>query len=281
MSDPLKGMGLFLRPPTEREPCAASVAIDLGLRAVAPQPGRPWACRVSAALLRPGGNGLASDVTDIERLTELGRTVLAKLGDAAVCAAVLTVGGRRTWLLYTSGEDAAGVTATVRSTVRLTFAEQVDYVPAVAVENDPAWAGYLSMYPSPHELAGLARERARAAAIESARLATAAAVASLGAAGGGAGPATVAYRATFPTRAARSAFLTRAVASQFRPDADGGPQAADDDHDVTVELHRDGPVDAASIHRVERWLIAEALRVGGTYGGWSVPALADSMRLVA
>ena len=74
--------------------------------------------RVSAALIRPGANGLANDVADVERLTELGRAVLDRLGSAAVLAGVVTAGGRRTWLVYVAGADQADVKACVRQAVR-------------------------------------------------------------------------------------------------------------------------------------------------------------------
>ena len=270
MSEQATDLGLFLRAATERVPYPSSVAVDLTLRAAGPRADRPWACRVSTSLLRPGANGLATDVTDIERLTELGRVVLARLPDVT-CAAVTTVGGRRTWLLYAAGPDLPTVTATVRSTVRLAFAEQVDYVPHVTVEHDPAWAGYAAACPTAAELADLNRRRAEANESAAARTATDAAVARWTAAGHPpGGVATLTYRLAFPTDTARALLLTRVFACQFRPSRRSGPRPADPDGDVTAALDRDGPVDAATIGQVERWLTAEGRRVGGRYLGWFI-----------
>ena len=290
MSNALVGMGLFVRPPTERTPRPTSVAVDLGLGATVPQAGRPWACRVAAALIRPGANGLATHVVDVERLTELGRAAMGRLGNSAVLAAVVTTGGRRTWLVYAAGDDLTAVTAAVRQAVRLSFAEQADYVPVVTVEHDPDWSGYRSLYPTPAELADLHQRRAEAAEVAAVRLATDAAVA----AGrrrdrSGAEPppsATVRYRLSFPTDTARSVFLSRAFACQFRPAVPVGPRLASatptsDAGPVSAEIDRDGLIDAAAIHQIERWLMAEARRVGGRYVGWDVAAQAAAMRLAA
>ena len=288
MSSKANGIGLFVRPATERTPYVASVAVDLGLRPTAPQLGRPWACRVSAALIRPGTSGLATDMVDVERLTELGRAFMDRLGDAAVLAGVVTTGGRRTWLLYAAGADVAGVTAAVRLAVRMAFAEQADYVPVVAVEHDPDWGGFLAMFPTEAELAGVDRRQAEAAEAAAIRSATDTAVAIWGDTcrddGGHAEAVAIRYRLEFATEAARSLFLSRALACQFRPApprmqlASGTPAAGP----MSVEIDRDGMVNAAAIHQIERWLMAEAQRVGGRYAGWAVPAVAASaVRLAA
>ena len=146
-------------------------------------------------------------------------------------------------------------------------------MPVVMVEHDPDWCGYQSLYPSAAELADLQRRRDAVAAERSAWAATEAAIVAWRGDGGSSGAVkAITYRMAFPTEAARTLFLTRALACQFRPNAAGPRAASPAGEDARVELARDTAMDAATIHQVERWLMAEAGRVGGRYVGWTAPA---------
>ena len=273
MTSKLTGLGLFVRAPSEEVPQPTSIAIDLGLRAAVREVDNPWACHVTAALTRPGTDGLACHIVDVERLGELGRTLLDRLKGVAVCAAAVTRGGSRTWLIYAAGTDVVTVRAAVRSAVRLAFAEQSDYVPNVTVTADPAWLEYQAFYPTPGELREVLQRRAEAEAVAAARATTVASMAALRGAGVDmASPSTITYRLTFPTSAGRASFLERATACQFTLLAPTGPHAVSDEVDALTELNRDGILDGTMVHQIERWLIREAVRVGGRYLGWSTPS---------
>ncbi len=272
MESILTGLGLFDREATPKNPQPVAVAVNLNLRASVPQVGRPWACRVAAKLIRPGVDGLAQDVRDIERLAGLGQALVKRLGDRIVFAAAVTTGGTRTWLIYAAGTDVTELTAKIRSDVRLTFAEQADYVPSVAVELDHGWAGYLDLCPTAAEARDIAGRRAAAAAIAAADRNTRSAVHRLRAAGTDlTRPVSVRYGLAFAMGTVPVGFLDRVAAAGFRLEpaahADaGGPPAG-------LVLVREGPPDAASVHHLERWLIGQAHRSGGQYLGWSVAGL--------
>ena len=248
---PLNGLGLFNR---ASGPHAVSVAIDLGLHSTVPQADRPWACRISTPLQRPGPDGLARDVREIERLAELAKATVGRL--AAVFAAAVTTDGTRTWLLYAAGADAAATLAAVRSAADSAFTTQVEYVPTVAVKPDPTWDDYLSLYPTPTEAEAIRCGRTQSSAVTAARAATKATVQSLRAAGVDlTRPAAVRYRLDVPQG---TDLLDRAAGEGMQVDA--GPP---------LTLVRQDLPDLALILRTERWLIHEAARVGGGYRGWS------------
>jgi hypothetical protein len=280
MGQQLTGLGLFSRAPSETVPHLTSIAIDLGLMPFTPHADKPWACRVTVSLMRPGTDGLAQDRADIEQLTALGHDLLKRLGPTTVFAAAVTASGERTWLLYTGGADAMTVVARIRQATRLAFAEQADYVPKVSVEPDPAWAVYRSLYPLPAEQREIIAQRTEAKAVAAAKAATQAAVASLR---HGDGSASVRYQLTFPTSGARTVFLQRLTTAPYRPETATGPRAASSEEDgFPLAVLRDNAVDVGTIHKAERWLIHEATRVGGRYDGWSLPDAGEGrMRLVA
>jgi hypothetical protein len=241
VTNPLTGLGLFTRATV---PQPTSIAVDLGLRAAAPRADRPWACRVSTALRRPGPDGLAHHVPEIEALAKLGRAIVAAVTPTPVLAAAVTTSGTRTWLLYVAGAEPP------------VLAGQADYAATVAVESDPEWAGYLSLFPTPTECEELCRRRAVADAVAVARSATQATVQSLRAAGVDlTRPSAVRYRVDVP---AAGDLVERATATGLR--AEPGPPLC---------FVRDDLPDLALILRTERWLIGEAARAGGRYEGWA------------
>ncbi len=235
----LTGLGLF----TRAAPRPMAIALDLGLRTAAPRADRPWACRVSVPLRQPGPDGLARQVAEIERLATIGRSVV-NAAPSAVLAGAVTAAGVRTWLLYVPQADAIRDVGTA------------DYPASVAVESDPAWAGYASLYPTETELADLTRRRAESDAVAAARSNTHQTVRDLRTSGLDLSrPGGVRYRMHVP---AGTDLLGRAAAEGFRVEL--GP---------SLELVRDDLPDLALILRTERWLIREATRVGGRYAGWS------------
>ena len=262
MDEQLTGLGIFVRPVSAEVDHATAVAVNLNLRPSAPRADRPWACRVSATLMKPSADGLARNVADIERLATLGQAMVTRLASEAVFAAAVTAKGARTWLLYAAGPDVAAVTAGVKSAVRMAFAEQADYVPSVVVCADPAWVGYLALCPTPVEARDIHARRAESAATAAARDATHAAVQSLRASGVDLSrPAPVRYAVQLPTVTAAEELAVRAAAFGLRPE----PAVAD----APARLRRDDLPDLALILRTERWLIREATRLGGRYEGWS------------
>ena len=236
MTPPLTGLGLFTRPTAPRP---TSIAVHLGLTA---RPDRPWAVRVSAPLLRPGPDGLAHHVPEIERLAAVGQTIVAHT--AAVFAAAVTTAASRTWLLYAASADVPPVAVP-------------DYRLATITTADPAWAEYHALCPTDAELADVARGRAESDAVAAARSATHATLRSLRASGADLSrPRPVRYTVTTPDVAAADAFARQAVAHGLRPDPAGG-------------FVRDDLPDLPLILRTERWLIRAAARHGGTYAGWA------------
>ena len=195
---------------------------------------------MSTPLARPGGDGLARHVPEIERLAVVGRTVVARSG--GLFAAAVTAAGARTWLLYAADPTPVD------------FVDG-DYALTATVSSDPTWDAYRAVYPTPAETAELLRHRAESSAVAAARSATHAAVKSLRSSGVDLSrPAAVRYAVTIPTEASEP-FATRATAAGLR--AEGGRWVRDDLPDLAL------------IVRTERWLIGEAARAGGRYDGWT------------
>jgi hypothetical protein len=262
----LTGLGLFVRKDSGDVPHVTSVAIDLGLRAAAPQVDRPWACRISTPLSRPAPDGLTRDVHEIERLAALAKATVRRLSDRAIFAAAVTSHVTRTWLLYAAGSDAAELLLTVKAAAETAFAAQPGYVASVTVESDPNWAGYLALYPTATEVDGIRRDRAETTAVSAARTATKSTVQSLRASGVDLSrPSNVRYTAWVPTDSARTQLLDRAAATGLRV-MDGQTAA---DGQVPLYLIRSDLPDLAIILRTERWLIHELGRLGGRYEGWA------------
>ena len=188
------------------------------------------------------------------------------LAPRAVFAAAVTSNGTRTWLLYAAGSDAAETLATVKFAAESAFAAQPGHVPAVTVEPDPSWGGYLALYPNEAEADAIRRGRAETTAVTTARSATKSNVQSLRAAGVDlTRPSDVRYTALLPTDDARRQLAERATATGLRI-ADGGAAA---DGTIALHLTRTDLPDLALILRTERWLIHEAGRAGGRYAGWA------------
>ena len=233
MEPQLTGLGLFTRPTPPRP---TAVAVHLGLT---PDPARPWAVRVSAPLAHPAPDGLARHVPEIERLAVVGKAIVDQC--RGTFAAAVTTAGVRTWLVYAAASSAPQV-------------DVPDYAVLVAVTSDAGWTGYRDLCPTPAEAEQLVRRRAESAAVAAARAATRDTVRSLRAAGVDLSrPGPVRYAVTVPPESSAT-FAARAVAAGLRP-SDGA-------------FVRDDLPDLPLILRTERWLIHEAARVGGTYGGW-------------
>jgi hypothetical protein len=256
MEQALTGLGLYVRPGA----APTSIAVNLGLRAAGPSAERPWACRISTALQRPGPDGLAHNVAEIERLAVLGRAIVKHL--SAVFAAAVTTGGTRTWLLYASGADEATAAAAAEVATSRAFADHPGYAPTTTVSRDVAWEEYGALYPTAVEAGDLLRRRAESDAVATARAATQATVRSLRSAGVDlTRPAAVRYTVTFPTWTDEHPFAPVAAAAGLR--------AAPPSKGVSPCWVRDDLPDLALILRTERWLIHEAGRCGGQYGGWT------------
>jgi len=122
-----------------------SVLVDMGLRGVAPMPGRPQAVLIRTKLQQPQPNGLPGAEESL-RLDSLEEQLVAALekGRGAVYAGRYSQRGLRTFHFFTA--DTAGQATALWQV----FAGYADYAWMARTVADSSWSNYLDiLYPPP------------------------------------------------------------------------------------------------------------------------------------
>jgi hypothetical protein len=228
----------------------ASVLVDLGRRARAPDSSSPvllWAhLRMRAP--RPDGLPSSEEAPDLLRVSQALEEA-AKDAAAAEVVGTITSGGVREFYFY--GPGAAGFERAIADALR----SFPGYVAETGSKPDPGWSHYLEvLYPRPADL-----QRMKNRALHEALRAQ------------GDDPSArrvVSHWVYFETRGARDAFVARATASGFRepPGARSEPEGR-----FGIRLEHESTTDESTMEvhtlRLEEW----ARELGGEYDGWETP----------
>lgn len=248
---------------------AASVFVDLGLRASAPDPERLVLVLVALRMNAPRPDGLSSDAESqtLFAVEDALATALATTADARFAGRV-TTGGVRQFFFYARRGDGAA------DAVRRAVGGFPGYAATADSRPDVAWRAYLDFL-----LPSSEGEEQQAASFNAAqdpdvrlRANSAQLIARLRSHGDALTAARpVTYYAYFPSAASRGEFVRRAAALHFAP-RDVTPArtaaAAAGPPPYGVVLERTHAVDAATVEAVELPLAALARALGGEYDGW-------------
>jgi hypothetical protein len=240
-----------------------AITLDLECRPGSPDADRPWMCRVSVALLKPGCDGVADDKAEIEELEKLYTGFLESLKTVrGKFVAMVTANSVRSWITYMNNPDG------VAQAIRDSFAGQSNYTPAVELEHDSRWAVYDPLYPKPEELAHIRYKRAVDESLHRARAMSFGVVKNLRRDGDDMSPREINYSIGFPTSQDREAFIQRLDEKASKIGKIGEPAHGKNGFRFSLDLSKVDAIDLPRIGFIEKYLIQLATAHGGRYGGW-------------
>jgi len=256
----LTGFETFFRKASET---FTAITLDLGCRPDSPDVERPWMCRLSVALRKPGRDGVADDKDEIELLEKLYTGFLDSIKAVrGKFVAMVTANSVRSWITYMDNRDS------VAKAVQDGFAGQSDYIPAVELVHDSEWAVYGPLYPTAEELAHIRYKRAVRESLHRARAMSFGVVRNLRSDGDDMSPREINYSIDFPTSEDRDAFIRRLDEKAFKIEKIGEAAKGENSLPYPVHLSKIDAIDLPRIGFIEQYLIQLAIAHSGRYGGW-------------
>ena len=239
----------------ERDGSTASILVNLGLRALAPDAGRPWRLMVQLKMRDPSPNGLsnADERRTLDRIDDgLGKSV------PAVCNALFV--GRMIqsghWKFTYYAPSAAQFEGTVDHTMR----EFPDYTYSCAADRDPQWTHYFrALLPTGREAQQVLNRRVLENLQRAGDDLTA--------------PREVSHFIYFQTPFERDRFLESIRTEGFDPVES---ETTDDnvrERRYCVVLRREDFVDFPSIQKTVLYLFDRASGFDGEYDGWETQVI--------
>lgn len=225
----------------------ASLFVDLGRRATAPDAARPVLLWAHVKMRNPRPDGLSS-AGEAPELLRLGHEMEAAVNAASgsVLAGRITSAGYREFYFYAPRAD--GFEAAVTGTL----GAFPGYEATMGSKSDLSWSQYLDvLYPSPPDLRRIKNQGVYEALRKHGDVSSVRRV--------------VSHWAYFTTMEARDAFAARATAKGYS-EPDGGRSEADGRFGIRLE--REGTTDAEPLDAATIELDDLARGLGGEYDGW-------------
>jgi len=225
----------------------ASLFVDLGRRAAAPDATLPVVLWAHVKMRKPRPDGLSSseEAPELIRLEDALAASVRKAAGAQLVGRITSAGYRE---YYFYGPRAKGFEPAVAATLR----DFAGYEAETGSKDDAAWSQYLEvLYPTPADLQRIQNQGVYEALRKE-----------------GDDPSirrVVAHWAYFPSAKSREAFVTRAVAAGYREVV---AARSERDGQFGVELEMESTTADAEMDPATVELAAWAAELGGDYDGW-------------
>ena len=235
------------------EGAPASISVDLALRKVAPDPGRPIVLRIEIDLIEKRENGIATRA-ESDRIVPIQDAMLVHLRKKhkAICAGMIYHAGKRRLYYYIPSEEG------IHESVAEVMSQFPIYVYETATGEDPEWSEYKDLlFPGPLDMNSISTRRVVDRLKELGDSLTR--------------PRKVQHWVYFEKESDRSKFVKVAVGRGYVVDNES--RESNDPRPWRVIVSRIDSVSYREIEEVSSGLFLDAQDCNGQYDGWETQVI--------